>query len=67
MDKDAEFHWTPQCEKAFRQLKGLLTKAPVLICPSIDKEFQLTTDASGYGLGAVLEQGHPVAFDINPS
>ena len=63
MDKDAEFHWTPQCEKAFRQLKELLTKAPVLICPSFDKEFQLTTDASGYGLGAVLEQeGHPVAF-----
>ena len=63
LDKDAEFNWTSQYDKAFRQLKEFLTNAPVLICPSFDKEFQLTTDASGYGLGAVLEQeGHPVAF-----
>ena len=63
LDKDAEFNWTSQCDKAFRQLKEFLANAPVLICPYFDKEFQLTTDASGYGLGAVLEQeGHPVAF-----
>ena len=45
------------------QLKILLTTPPVLAYPN----FQLHTDASGQGLGAVLEQqcggdSHPVAF-----
>ena len=61
--KFVEFKWTEQCGSAINELKRHLTDAPVLVCPSVDKEFQLTTDPSAYGLGAVLEQdGHPVAY-----
>ena len=66
--RDAQWLWTSQCELAFKQLKDLLTTAPVLAYPSFTQEFVLETDASIFGLGAVLSQGqpdkklHPVAY-----
>jgi hypothetical protein len=36
-----------------------LTKSPILVYPSLEKEFLLDTDASGFGLGAVLFQIGP--------
>jgi len=36
-----------------------LTKSPILVYPSLEKEFLLDTDASGFGLGAVLSQIDP--------
>ena len=66
--KDVTFKWSEICEKAFQQLKMLLTTAPLLIFPNFDKEFILETDASISGLGAVLAEqtdaGHvsPIAF-----
>jgi phospholipid-translocating ATPase len=54
-------------DKAFKELKGVLTKTPILKLPDLNKEFVIQTDASGVGLGCVLMQNydgsnHPVAY-----
>ncbi|GBG86032.1 hypothetical protein CBR_g40933 [Chara braunii] len=43
-----------ECEAAFRHLKHALTHHEVLKLPDPDKSFVVTTDASQYGIGAVL-------------
>lgn len=54
--KDRKFEWSEDCEKAFNSLKHLLTTAPILSYPSTNDMFILDTDASAYGVGAVLSQ-----------
>ena len=46
----------PVCEAAFHTLRTLLTIAPVLAQPDIEKPFDVFCDASGIGLGCVLMQ-----------
>lgn len=53
------FRWTPECDDAFAKLKELLITAPVMNCPDFDLPFCVQTDASDFGLGAVLTQNHP--------
>ncbi|GBG67275.1 hypothetical protein CBR_g88564 [Chara braunii] len=53
---DTPWEWTGRCEAAFRQLKHALTHHEVLKLPDPDKPFVVTTDASQYGIGAVLAQ-----------
>lgn len=61
-------NWTEDCERAFLALKSALTQSPVLQAPDFKRRFVVQTDASNYGLGAVLsqvnEQGeeNPVIF-----
>ena len=54
--KNKKFEWTDECDVAFNTLKHLLTTAPVLSYPSSNDPFILDTDASAYGVGAVLSQ-----------
>ena len=60
--------WTAKCEAAFQELKRLLCSTPVLASPDFEKPFILQTDASEYGVGAVLSQrdalgcDHPIAY-----
>ena len=61
--KGVSFVWSEQCEQSFIELKRLLTSAPVLALPSGEEGFDVCTDASGVGLGAVLmQQGRVVAY-----
>jgi hypothetical protein len=61
--KDAPFRWTPACEEGFQGLKAALTDAPVLQAPDPYLPYKLVTDASGYGMGAVLLQNDlPIAY-----
>lgn len=63
LKKGALFVWTPAHDEAFSALKQALVSAPVLALPDFSKKFQLQTDASELGVGAVLLQdGHPLAF-----
>lgn len=48
--------WEQQHEESFQALKAAICTAPVLHCPEFQKPFVLQTDASGVGLGAVLQQ-----------
>eukprot|EP00253_Pinus_taeda_P032966 PITA_32966 len=45
------FHWTPNCQKSFEQLKHLLTTAPILSIADPNKDYVVCTDASKEGLG----------------
>ena len=54
--KDVKFCWTDDCQQAFERLRDVLVTAPVLAYPDFSRPFQLETDASGEGLGAVLSQ-----------
>ena len=51
-----EWHWGDLQEQAFQELKSIMCKKPVLSQPDFNKKFYLQTDASAYGLGAVLSQ-----------
>ena len=54
LQKDMRFVWTSECDAAFHALRTLLTSAPVLVQPDIEKPFDVFCDASGTGLGGVL-------------
>ena len=55
-DTGANFEWTEEAKKTFQNLKQLLTSTPVLGYPDSRGEFVIDTDASNFGLGAVLSQ-----------
>lgn len=66
LKKNIDFHWTEECENAFKVLKQKLVNPPVLQYPdfSTNNEFILQTDASGKSIGAILcnGDGRPVAY-----
>jgi hypothetical protein len=63
-----EFIWGPSQSQSFEKLKEIICSSVTLAFPDFKKPFILRTDASDYGLGAVLAQtshdGHerPIAF-----
>jgi hypothetical protein len=68
-------NWGPEEDQAFRSLKDAMVSHPVLRAPNWDntklQPFILSTDASGYGMGACLMQAqdpstsdppHPIGY-----
>ncbi|XP_075478825.1 uncharacterized protein LOC142519678 [Primulina tabacum] len=61
--KKDQFLWSSSAQASFDNLKLALTQAPNLALPDFSVPFQLQTDASGSGIGAVLLQhNHPIAY-----
>ncbi|GFT73004.1 retrovirus-related Pol polyprotein from transposon 17.6 [Trichonephila clavipes] len=61
--KGAKFNWSTEAHDSFDKIKRALTEAPVLQLPKFTEQFNLFTDASGVGIGAVLNQNNrPIAF-----
>ena len=64
LKKTEPYVWTDACEAGFTGLKDALCSAPVLVLLDLSKPFEVSADACGVGLGAVLMQdGQPIAFD----
>ena len=63
-----EWKWGTEQQKAFDKLKEVILSEPCLAHASLDKTFQMETDASAYAYGAALSQKqddgkfHPVGF-----
>lgn len=53
------FQWSATADVSFANLK---TKAPVLRVPDFTRTFYVEIDASDFGIGAVLQDMHPLAF-----
>ena len=68
LKKNVPFEWTEECQKAFENVKKILTNDPVLITPDYNKEFRLYTDSSDVAVGAALMQfgkdglEHPISY-----
>ncbi|GJS65334.1 putative mitochondrial protein [Tanacetum coccineum] len=61
--KKNSFVWNPNAQTSFGTLKEAMSQAPVLALPNFNKSFTVEIDASGMGIGAVLQQGgHPIAY-----
>ncbi|KAI3655708.1 hypothetical protein MP638_004514, partial [Amoeboaphelidium occidentale] len=54
--KNVMFHWTDTEQKAFELMKEAVAKNIELTLPNLDQDFILMTDASDFGVGAVLMQ-----------
>lgn len=68
LTKDSvKFEWKEPHEAAFRRLKVAIAEGPVLILPDPTLPYVVHTDASGFAVGAVLQQDQgkglqPIAF-----
>jgi RNase H-like domain found in reverse transcriptase len=61
------FEWNHEQETAFTQLEEALMNTPILRCADISLPYEVQTDASETGIGAVLQQKdengtRPVAY-----
>ena len=54
--KNRLVQWEKEHQITFEQLKELSMRAPVLVYANYQKPFRIYTDASEWGLGAVLSQ-----------
>ena len=55
-ERTCTFQWTNECQVAFEDLRHRLSSAPILAHPDFNRPFILDTDASNFGIGAVLSQ-----------
>ena len=58
-----QWTWTAEHNVAFERIKAALVNPPVLVLPDFKLPFEIVSDASLHGTGAVLMQdGHPLAY-----
>jgi len=61
--KRKPIHWNHKLQKAFDNIKQVVSKETMLSFPDFSKTFDVHTDASDFQLGGVISQeGRPIAF-----
>jgi hypothetical protein len=61
--KHKAFHWSPEANTTFQQLKQAMCDTPVLALPNFKELFLVETDACMNGIGVVLMQrNRPIAY-----
>eukprot|EP00253_Pinus_taeda_P021920 PITA_21920 len=56
LTSNVDFLWTEKCDQAFKELKKLVSTAPVLRGPNWNLPFQISSDALDTTIGAILGQ-----------
>ena len=51
-----KLHWEKSQQETFEKLRDIIISEPILQYPNFSKPFIVTTDASDYGIGAILRQ-----------
>jgi hypothetical protein len=51
-----------ECEEVFLTLRKLLTTAPELAQPDIEKPFDVYYNASGTGIGVLMQDGRAITY-----
>ncbi len=59
LKKDVKFEWTLEHQEAFELLKIKLKTYPILRLPNLELPFIVSTDCSGWAIGACLSQIDP--------
>ena len=56
--KNINFHWTPQLQSAFDDIKNRIAQQATLTFPDYTQPFEIYTDASTKQLGGVIVQNN---------
>ena len=55
-----KFEWDDKCQSNFERLKEILVEAPVLIQPTLGRDYAMYSNASRIAFGCVLMQDEKV-------
>jgi hypothetical protein len=66
LQKERAFEWGDRQQKSFDELKKAVSQQPVLILPDPTKPYVVTTDASGFAVGAWLGQDQTGDGSLQP-
>ena len=61
--KGSEIKWSSEANKSFEEIKDALTKAPILISPNFEKDFQIYSFAYEHTIAGVLLQKNEEGYE----
>jgi hypothetical protein len=66
LQQNSSFYWGEEQMKSFNNLKYSISHAPILILPNPTLPFTVTTDASTFAVGAVIQQQQDESKGLQP-